>query len=113
MWYALKGHAWTNAVHNEGESPMKLTLTPKLLVALRTIECRRALAINEVRLGLITSWPDALREYIDSLPRACFEDLGLKRNKGCLDALENLRIPDEWMQAPEYELSNFEFGFIG
>lgn len=92
---------------------MKLTLTPKLLTVLRAIELRKTLAISEVELGLQKSWPEALKNYINALPRNVFDDLGLKRNNGCIDALEKLQIPDKWMFAEESELANYYFGFHG
>jgi hypothetical protein len=90
-----------------------LTLSTKLLTTLRAIELKRHLLMNEKDMGLITCVESELRAYLKALPRPFYQDLGLRLNEGCFQALSTFCVPNEWMDAEQDKLDQFSFGFVG
>lgn len=89
-----------------------LTLNEKLLRVLVAMKTREELAIIETNIeGFSKSWLNALSKYFYALPESAVEQLGLIRNDNCMDAIRELIIPAEWVNADVKELSKFTFEF--
>lgn len=90
---------------------ISLVLNDKLLSVLLAVTQRRALAISEVSIGFTDDWMKVVREYFYDLPIEFTTELGLKRNERCIRAIESFEIPNEWLDAPCEELSQFKFHY--
>lgn len=89
-----------------------LPLNEKLLRVLVAMKTREELAIIETNIeGFSKSWLNALSKYFYALPESAVEQLGLIRNDNCMDAIRELIIPAEWVNADVKELSKFTFEF--
>jgi hypothetical protein len=89
-----------------------LTLNDKLLSVLSALTQRRALAITESELGFNDDdWMTVVRDYFYTLPPDLITKLGLKRNVGCIRAIQHLEIPTEWLDIELADLHQFTFSF--
>ncbi|WP_318493540.1 hypothetical protein [Photobacterium leiognathi] len=91
----------------------KLKMNSTLLNVLSLLKSRQLLAVNEQMLGLDggKGWPKSLRDYYYALPKELTTDLGLMRNECCINAIERLQIPEEWLVTNTDELDKFEFNY--
>lgn len=89
-----------------------LTLSNKLLSVLCALTQRRALAITETELGFNDdNWMTVVSEYFYTFPPELITELGLKRNSRCIRAIQQLKIPIEWIETELDELSQFTFSY--